>query len=95
MAQNEKKTRAQESIALPPHTGRTPDGFGYLSMTFTYESIDRENIKSISAAVRVRPGPVMKKRSLVRSELQKCLDEMFDYVEQTETPDALPDLGET
>jgi hypothetical protein len=65
------------------------DGIGHLSVTMTYNSIDRENCFSHARAIRVRRGPVFPKRTFLRGYVQKDLDQMLDRIEQCESLDTI------
>jgi len=70
--------------------GMPVDGIGYLRVEITYVSIDRVSSKTSTRLFRVRTGPVMPKRTIIRSQVQHDLDGVLDAIEQFETGDVEP-----
>lgn len=63
------------------------DGVGHLTITMTYDSLSREEHFTQGRAVRVHPGPIFPKRTILRGRVQGDLDRMLDRIEQCETED--------
>lgn len=81
-AQLAKNVPLQSRIDMPPS-----DGIGHLTITMTYNSISREEQFSNSQFVRVRPGPMIPKRTALRSRVQLGLDGILDRIELCEAPE--------
>jgi hypothetical protein len=78
-----KEAPLQSRMDVPP-----PDGIGHLTITMTYNSISREEWFSDSHFIRVHPGPICPKRTILRGRVQLNLDGILDQIEQCETSDA-------
>ena len=63
------------------------DGIWHLTITMSYNSINREEWFSDARAIRVYPGPNFPKRTILRGRMQGDLDGMLDRIEQCEAPD--------
>ncbi|HEY1932319.1 MAG TPA: hypothetical protein VGG99_09935 [Acetobacteraceae bacterium] len=82
LARLAKDTPISVRVEAPP-----ADGIGHLTITMTYNSIDRETWVSDGRGIRVYPGPIFPKRTFLRGYVQKDLDEMLDRIEQCEASD--------
>lgn len=68
----------------PGPFGRPPDGIGHLVVTVSYEPIDRESVLESSHGFRVRKGPVMPMRQILRERTLQTLEGVLERIESME-----------
>jgi len=72
-----------ESAPAAPY-GRPTDGIGHLTVTVSYEPIDRQSALESAHGFRVRKGPIMPQRQVLRERTLQTLEGVLERIESIE-----------
>jgi len=64
--------------------GRPVDGLGHLVVTISYEPIDRQSALESAHGFRVRKGPIMPQRQVLRERTLQTLEGVLERIESME-----------
>ena len=74
---------AMNSAPSAPY-GRPVDGIGHLVVTVSYEPIDRQSALESAHGFRVRKGPIMPQRQVLRERTLQTLEGVLERIESME-----------
>ena len=72
-------------VTLPAEPyGRPADGIGHLAVTVSYEPVDRDSVLESSHFFRVRKGPILPQRQILRERTLQTLEGVLERIESME-----------
>ena len=78
---------AMNSAPLEPY-GRPADGIGHLVVTVCYEPIDRQSALESAHGFRIRKGPIMPQRQVLRERTLQTLEGVLERIESMEAAES-------